>query len=124
VVSGDLGRGQPGERVVLQVCDRRAHPGGRRLAGLGQRQPERAAVGGIQFPGQVAAVLQPVEEAGQRAGPGAGPLAELADVQGPALAQVRQRVDLGGRQVQVRQRGAERVQRAMRSPLQRQHHVR
>ena len=47
VVAGDLSGGQPGERLALQVPDRGEHPGGHRLARLGQRQPERAPVGGI-----------------------------------------------------------------------------
>jgi hypothetical protein len=118
VIAGDLGGGQTGERLALQVRERGEHPGGHRLARLGQRQPERPAVGRIQLPGEVAPVLQPVQDPGQRGGAGAGLGAELADVERPPVGQVGQRVDLGRAEVQVCERAAQRVQGVVRGPVQ------
>ena len=46
------------------VRDGGAYASGHRLACFGQGQPERAAVGRIELPGEVAAVLQPVKDPG------------------------------------------------------------
>ena len=64
-------------------------------------------------------MLQPVQDAGQGGGPGAGLGTELADVERAAVSEVRQRVDLGRGQVQVRQGAAQRVQGVVRGPVQR-----
>ena len=110
-----------GERVALEVRHGRADPRGHRLTRVGQRQPERPPVGGIEFAGQVAAVFQPVQDPGQGGGPGAGLGTELADVERPPVGEVGQRVDLGRGEVQVSQRAVQRVQGVVRGPLQRKY---
>ena len=122
VVAGDLAGGQAGERAAFEVADGLAHLGGNGPARFGQDQAERAPVGGVQLAGQVAAPFQPVQHAGQRGRPGAGVDAELADVAGAATSEVRQRVELRRRQVQLGKRGAQGMQCVVRCSLQGQHH--
>ncbi|MGD0603281.1 MAG: hypothetical protein ABSA53_06740 [Streptosporangiaceae bacterium] len=67
MIASDLGGGKAGQRLALQVRHGGEHAAGRRLTRLGQGQPEGPAVGRVELPAEVAAVLQPVEHTGQRA---------------------------------------------------------
>jgi hypothetical protein len=75
-------------------------------------------VSGAGAAGDVAASFQAVQHAGQCGGAGACGRAEFGHGPAPAVGQVRQRVDLGGGQVQVDEFRGENLQSGMGGPLQ------
>src|SRR5262249_57700998 len=77
-----------------------------------------AVVGGVQLRHDVPAPGQPVEQAGQRAGPGGGGSGQRADGPACAVGEEGQHVNVGRGQIQVGQRGGERVQGGVRGPVQ------
>src|SRR5262249_18031662 len=70
--TGALRRGHGDERLPFEIGDRGSGVFRYGPAGRGERDQERAAVGWVQLPHDVPAPGQPVEQAGQSAGPGGG----------------------------------------------------
>ncbi len=116
--SGALCRGHRGQRLPFQVGDGfgGAPRGG--LAVRGQHDHERAAVAGVVLAHDVSAPGQPIEQAGQRAGPGGGGGGQRAHRPARTVGHVGQHVDVGRGQVKIGQPGRERVQGRMSGPVQ------
>src|SRR5262249_58814775 len=84
---------------------------------------ERAAVGRVRFARDVSPVGQPVELAGQRAGPGGRGGGQRAHGAPCAVGEDGQHIDVGRRQIQVGQRGGEGVQGGVGGPVQGEDHA-
>ena len=110
--------GRVGQRPGLQRGDGLADRSGGGLAGRGELDEHDPAVARTAPAADVAAPLQPVEDAGQRGRPDAHRGAELGHRPAAPVSEVGQCVDLRRGQVQVHQLSRQDLQRGVRGPLQ------